>query len=404
MMALGGMALLLLMGAVLRAVVTREPLGDSLASPTSFFFALGLLFASSLGFAGVVLGTSLLVCARLLPRPDPPVFRSFPLSVGVVGVIIIARPWFPTCWDEFVWLAKARLESLEFGAGVRAALDASLHLVPPGYPPLWPSAVGWIALGEDRLETHVVAAALLVVLCVATAAEAWVTLLRDSLKWPVALALVIAAPFVWVHARLVYVDLPIGLLGLAVLGFLLTDRLALACVVAVSMAGFKDEGLAHVLAATLGAVAVKGFRKTSLPWLLPAFLAGVAVVTWRWLLAKNGVVVVDHALSAPAFSWASTFGSLLVKHASDVWTWGVFWAVSLGVLFSTASSTQARALRWALLAGFGFVAVALFFGPERVRVFAENGTLINRLLVQLWPTAAVMISVKLTNPPTAATA
>lgn len=397
MMALGGLALLLVMGAVLRAVVTREPLSDSLVSPTSFFFSLGLLFASSLGFAGVVLGTSLLVCARLLPRPAPPLERSFPLAVGVVGVIIVARPWLPTCWDEFVWLAKARFESLEFGAGVRAALDASARLVPAGYPPLWPSAVGWISLGEDRLETHVIAAALLVVVCVATAAEAWVTLLRESLRWPVALPLLIAAPFVWVHARLVYVDLPIGLLGLAVLGFLLTDRLALACVVAVSMAGFKDEGLAHVLATTLGALAVKGFRKTSLPWLLPAGLAGVAVVTWRWLLAKHGVVVVDHALSAPAFSWAATFGSLVVKHASDVWTWGVFWAVSLGVFLSASSSEHGRALRWALLAGFGFVAVALFFGPERVRVFAENGTLINRLLIQLWPTAAVMTAVKLTS-------
>ncbi len=68
------------------------------------------------------------------------------------------------------------------------------------------------------------------------------------------------------------------------------------------------------------------------------------------------------------------------------------------MFFSAASSDQGRALRWALLAGFGFVAVALFFGPERVRVFAENGTLINRLLIQLGPTAAVMISVKLTSP------
>lgn len=401
MMALGGIALLLLMGAVLRAIVTRESLAASLVSPTSLFFSLGLLFASSLGFAGVVLGTSLLVCARLLPRADQPVSSALPLSVGVVGVVIIARPWFPTSWDEFVWLAKARFESLEFGAGVRAALDANSHLVPAGYPPLWPAAVGWISLGEDRLETHVIAAALLVLLCVATAAEAWVPLLRESLKWPVALAVGIAAPFVWVHARLVYVDLPIGLLGLAVLGFLLTDRLALACVVAVSMAGFKDEGLAHVLAATLGALAVKGFKKTSLPWLMPAFLAGVAVVTWRWLLAKHGVVVVDHALSTPAFSWASTFGALMLNHAADLSTWGVFWAVSLGVFLSAAATDESRALRWSLLAGFGFVAVALFFGPERVRVFAENGTLINRLLIQLWPTAAVMISVKLTNSPTA---
>ena len=44
-----------------------------------------------------------------------------------------------------------------------------------------------------------------------------------------------------------------------------------------------------------------------------------------------------------------------------------------------------------LLLLFVFTAAALLSGPERVRVFAENGTLLNRLLLQLWPCAALVV-------------
>jgi hypothetical protein len=395
MIALAGLGLLHVMGAVLRALVLRARVRDSLATPSSMFLALGLLYASALGFAGVVLGTALLVCARLLPRPaDEPASRLLPWGALVVLVaVVLARPWVPTQWDEFVWLAKARFEAQGFGAGVRASLDASQHVIPAGYPPLWPSTVGWLSLGADALETHVAAASLLVCCCGFVAAEAWWRLLRGS-SGVVVLAVALAAPFVWVHARSVYVDLPVGLLAVAVLGFLLTDRLAPACAVAVALAGFKDEGFAHVVAATLGVLAIRGVRRPFLQWLAPALLAAVATVTWRWLLHQRGVAAVDHALGAPALDWAPTLARLLVHHATDLSTWGVFWAAALAAAASPTSLPPVRALRWAFVAGLAFVAGALLLGPERVRVFAENGTLLNRLLVQSWPTAALLLALR----------
>ena len=50
-----------------------------------------------------------------------------------------------------------------------------------------------------------------------------------------------------------------------------------------------------------------------------------------------------------------------------------------------------RALKVMLGLLLFFTAVALLAGPERVRVFAENGTLLNRVLLQLWPSAALLV-------------
>ncbi|MBL8918039.1 MAG: hypothetical protein JNJ54_04190 [Myxococcaceae bacterium] len=398
--AFAGAAFLQLMGAVLRALVLRARVRDSLVAPSSMFFALALLYASALGFAGVVLGSTLLVCARLLPRPvDAPARSLLPWgALAVVVALVLMRPWVPTHWDEFVWLAKARFEAHGFGAGVRASLDTAQHVIPAGYPPLWPAAVGWLSLGGDGLETHVAAASLLVCWCAAAAAEAWWPVLRRREAGLLALTVVAAAPLVWVHVRSVYVDLPVGLLTVALLGFLLTDRIAPACVLAVVLTGFKDEGVAHVLAATLGLFASRTVKRPVLPWLTPALLALVAAVTWRWLLHRHGVGVIDHAAHAPVVEWLPTLGRLLVHHVTDLPTWGVFWAVAVGALVSASMTPQVKALRWTFIAGLVFLVAALVTGPERVRVFAENGTLLNRMLMQSWPAAALLLVLRLNAP------
>jgi hypothetical protein len=400
MMAFAGLLFLHVLGSVLRAIAARERLTEALGSPASALLALGMLYSSALGFVGVVLGSALLVCVRLAPRPPSQRSERLPLfALAALALVMLARPWVPTFWDEFVWLGKARLESLGFGAGVRASLDASQHLVPAGYPPLWPLAVGWVSLGVDALEVHVVAASLLVWLCAAVALEAWWPRLEDAAGARlVTVAVALSTPFVLVHLRSVYVDLPVGLLGLALLGFLVTERLPLACVVAVVLAGVKDEGLTHVLAATLGALAVHGVRRPVLQWASPAVLAVIAVVTWRWLLHTHGVVASDHALASPEFGWVGTFGALLVKHALDVWTWGVFWPVCLAMAAARGERLEARGLGFALVANLAFMMVALLVGPERVRVFAENGTLLNRLLMQLWPLGVLVIWFGLSAP------
>ncbi|MDP2273254.1 MAG: hypothetical protein Q8N23_13235 [Archangium sp.] len=393
MIAILGLALFHLAGSAIRQLTTRCGWGVALRSPSSAWFAIAVAYACSLGVAGVgiLLGLALLVTQGGSFTPA----RIGRVWWGLFG-LVLARPLVPTWWDEFVWLGKARFESLGFGAGVQAALDPAQHVIPAGYPPLWPSAVGWLSLGHDALSTQVLAASLLVLLCAATALET-LSLSRPRL---LVIAVLASAPFVWLHARSTYVDLPIGLLGLAVVGLLLrtTDGRPplLAAALAVVLAGFKDEGLAQVIAATGAALLVQGFRKWRLA--LPALLALLTMATWRWLVHSHGVPLFDHALGVPQWNWIPRLVELLAFHASDVFTWGVFWAVTLAVVLTPSKDPAVRTLRvmWVLL--LLFTVVALLAGPERVRVFAENGTLLNRLLLQLWPCAAVMVIAGLPAP------
>jgi len=388
-----GLLALHLMGAVMMALAARVRVLDALRSASSAWVAVAMLFAASLGPAGLLVGGALLAVLFASRSVLPSLTRGMPWTVlAVVALLVLARPWVPTQWDEFIWLAKARLESQGFGAGVTAALDPALHVLPPGYPPLWPEAVSWVALGSDALEAQVLAGSLLLVLALGSAMEAWWPVVRRARPMVlISLAATCTAPLVWVHLRSVYVDLPLGLLALALLGFLCSGRPGLASVVAVVMAGLKDEGLPQVLAATVGAMAVMGVQRPLLPRLAPAGLAVLVVMTWRLLLARHDITVVDHALATPAWAWAPDLVRLLVLHAADVFSWGVFWAVVLSVALMRRDSPSVIALSWSLLASLAFIAAALLAGPERVRVFAENGTLINRLLMQLWPTAALLV-------------
>lgn len=394
MTALLGMALFHVLGATTRQLLTRCGWRAALSSPSSAWFAIALGFALSLGPAGIVILLGLLAGWFVARRLDPSAAqRPLPLggrgsALAVVSLIVLARPLAPTWWDEFVWLGKARFESLGLGLGVQAALDPAQHVIPAGYPPLWPSLVGWISLGQDSLTAHVLAATLIVLLCAATALES----LNVERPRVLVVAVLMAAPLVWAHARSTYVDLPVGLLGLAIAGLLLSadDRPPLlAAVIAVALTGFKDEGLAQVLAATAAAMVVQGFRKWRLA--LPLFLAAVTMAIWRWLVHDNGVPLFDHALGFPEWRWIPKLLELLSLHASDVFSWGVFWAVTLGVALRPSRDPTVRAMRVMLLLLLLFTAGALLAGPERVRVFAENGTLLNRLLLQLWPCAAVLV-------------
>jgi len=387
--ALLGLGVLHLGGALLLSWVT--PLGFSAAirSPSSAWVSLALLYALSLGLAGVPL-LVMLAGAAWLARHEAPVQSKTPwLVLGLLGVAVLARPWVPTLWDEFVWLAKARFESLGFGASVAAALNPQEHLIPPGYPPLWPAAVGWLALGRDSLDAHVVAGSLVLLLSAGAALESVVLALGARRPSGVVLAvLLVSTPFLWVHLRSTYVDLPMGLLAVALLASLLVpSRLVVATVLAVVLVSVKDEGVAHVAAATVSALLVRRRREV----VVPAAAGLVAVMTWRLLASSHGVVIVDHAFAAPAWGWVPVLGRLLLLHATDLFTWGVFWAVAVACLLQRPRLELQRALRVMLSASLGLLSAALLVGPERVRAFAENGTLLNRLLVQLWPAACVVV-------------
>lgn len=390
MIAFLGLALFHLAGASIRQLATQCGWGAALRSPSSAWFAIALAYAVSLGVGGVGILVGLAVVTALSgPQVSPPEGRG--RYVALLGIVVLARPWVPTWWDEFVWLGKARFESLGFGAGVQAALDPAQHVIPAGYPPLWSSSVGWLSLGHDALSTHVLAASLLLLLCAATALEN-VIVERPRL---VAMIVLAAAPLVWAHARSTYVDLPLGLLGLAFVGLLLRAEgrpPLLTAVLAICLTGFKDEGLAQVLAATFAVLLVQGVRKWRLA--LPALLALLTMITWRWLVHSHGIPLFDHALGVPQWDWIPRLVQLLALHATDIFSWGVFWAVTLGVVLMPSNDPAVRTLRAMLGLLLLFTAAALLMGPERVRVFAENGTLLNRLLLQFWPSAAVLVALR----------
>ncbi len=387
-----GLAFFHLVGALLRAALGRVDWRQTVRSPASAWFGLTVLYGASLGVVGIglMLGLAIWLWFARKPLAQRPV-RYLWLSIAVVAVLILARPWVPTMWDEFVWLSKSRLEVLGFATGTRAALDVTQQLVPQGYPPLWATIVGWLSLGIDSLAADVTGGSLIVLLGAATAIEAWWERLRAAPTW--LLAALLATPMLWVHARSTYVDLPLGLLGLALLGHLIAGEFALATVLAVMLSGLKDEGLAHVMAVSIGVLAVTTPRSFKL---LAAPIAGVVTTgLWRVLTHLHGVVNEDHALTTPLWRWLPELGRLMVQHASDLATWGVFWSVSLTCLLIAPRTSVNRALRWALVLNFAFTSLALLCGPEQVRVFAENGTLLNRLLMQWWPYAAALVLIAL---------
>jgi hypothetical protein len=415
------LALAQLVGALLRAAPAfargqeapghaRRAFLAALASPASALVALALTYGASLGLAGAPL-VAALAAALLWPlRSDEPeeiAALPRPVAFTCAGVLaaVLARPMVPTCWDEFVWLGKARFESEGFGAGVRAALDPAAHLMPPGYPTLWPAASGWLALGADDLGAITGGASTLVALAVALFLERAARAVRAaegaeegsaSLGLFRGAALAIAAPIVLVHLRTTYVDLPLGLLGAALFFELAASSASPSPVVAASLAvalvGIKDEGAAHLAAAVLGAAYARGVRLRDLPRAF-AFTVGagaVALGTWQLLVSAHGIGR-DHGGFSPAISWAARLPLLLAAHATELTSWGLVWPAVVVAGVHARRERPARAIGIALAVNLACVAAMLAFGPPRVRAFAENGTLLNRVLVQLWPLGAALV-------------
>lgn len=384
-----GLVLFQLLGSILRRWATGCDWRLAMKAPSSAWVALLGCYLTALGPIGLAGAACLLLAARRTSTPTP--LPSFPWKwLAFVALISLARPWIPLMWDEFVWLGKARLEVEGWGHSVAAAMSPELHLIPAGYPPLWPAAVGWLTLGHDSVDAHVVAAGLLTLWSFGAAIEPilhwnWTRPFRAG--W----ALLCVCPLVFIHWRSAYVDLPVGFLGLAVWGWMnMKDRVPwIAGVLAMVLVSIKDEGLAHlaaIAAATLWCFGISQWRRA---WPLGCGLVVFSV--WRWLVHHHGVTVVDHALDWPDWQWAIHYVRLLALHATDVYSWGLFWVASTVVLLSFESDGATRSLRATLLLLVLLTGLGLIAGSERVRVFAENGSLLNRVLIQWWPYAAAAL-------------
>jgi hypothetical protein len=368
---------------------------------------------------------------RFLEGPgDRRVGLAFGIAAAALAVIVICRPPALAYWDSFVWLGKGRIESSGWGALKAASLDRTADVIPAGYPMFWPLASSWLSMGGRSMDALAAGAAAMTLLAVMLFLDAVAATFserasglpapgdhqrHDRPRWaPLALALVAITPLVFVHLRSAYADLPVGLLA-ATCTLRLSrslDRtgvrsgdLAVACLAAAALAGLKDEGMAHVAALAVAVISLQLVSRERLP-LAPALAVMAAAAIpfngWRMLLRAHGIVDSDHRPSAPDFAAAGTVGHTVLHHLADTRSWGALWPIAFGcaflVLLRVRGGTFGAAARFAAMA---FVAegamlyAALLFGPDRVRVFAFEGTLVNRLLIQLTPPAGVLLTLAL---------
>jgi hypothetical protein len=385
--------------------------GALLALEAVFLAVLGLvpLLVFIAVLAGIALGQRTWArspsVALARPRRRPAVVVAFALACVALAVAFVAlRPPVPLYWDEFIWLGKARLVAQGAGTLRDATLDARV-VVPAGYPLFWPIAVGWLAAHRTDAATLVVAARTLV----ATTAVIYLGALGARARhrgWVFATAAVgvVAAPFVFVHLRSVYVDLPVGLLT-AALGALLVvpasrSSALVVAVVAAALASAKDEGFVHVAVvasiATIPALRARDASRLLSP--LAAWLgAAVPFLAWRVLLVEHGATDPDHGLGLPDVTTVLPLLRIFASHALDVQSWGLFWPIVAGVALSEATRRDARGAAARLFASMlacdvAAVFVGLTACPERVHEFAEGGTLVGRLLLQEVPLAIVMVA------------
>ena len=279
------------------------------------------------------------------------------------------------------------------------ALDPQSELVPRGYPVIAAVLEACFAMRDDSLASLVSGGTALVVAVLAL----YVLLLdrgaASAFEERATLVVLACTPLAWVHLRSVQLDLPIGLLvGALVLAIERADqndRLGIpAAVVAALLLGIKDEGLSAALAVAI-ALGTWGAspRARRAAWLAFASLAS-AVIVFRVRLLLAGSANDDHTLgTATPGAIVPLLGDAL-RDASDLQTWGLVPSIALAAcLVALRPGTPDRARKLALLLALHSLGllVALVVGPQQVRDFAFEGTLLDRLGLQLLPTAALLI-------------
>ena len=363
-------------------------------------------------------------------------------------LVVICRPATPAYWDSFVWLAKARIESGGWGALRAAALDQSTDVVPSGYPLLWPLAASWLSMGGRSMEA----------LAAGAAAMTLVTLMLflDAAAAPGRAAGALGAAAArgraprdagrrraragvggrsrpdragprsaWASSRsrrsssctsgpptriCPWGSWPrrarCGSRAASNAAGTRPATSAVAAMTAAALAGMKDEGMAHVAALVVALIVVKvwklwsGERLPLAPGIAVLAAAAIPFNGWRLLLASHHVVDADHAPSTPDFHAAGAIGRTVLAHLADTRSWGALWPIAFAcaALVLARGNTFRSATRlatFAFLAEGALLVSAILFGPARVRVFAFEGTLVNRLLLQLAPAAGVMLMLAL---------
>lgn len=320
-------------------------------------------------------------------------------AILVASAVAILRPPAPIFWDESVWLAKARVACEGGAVLIERALDPHSELAPRGYPIIGAVLEACFALRDDSLASLVGGGTALVLSVLALHAlllgRAAASVFEERATW-----LVLACtPLVWVHLRSVQLDLPLGLLVAALVLAIeradAGDRVGVPAAVTIALLlGIKDEGIVGALAVAL-ALGTRGasVRARQAAWIAFACLAA-SVAVFRLRLHLVGSANDDHSPGAVAFGAVLPLLGDALRDASDLQTWGLVPSVALAaclVTLRSATSDRARSVaRVLVLFALGLLA-ALVIGPPQVRDFAFEGTLLDRMGLELLPTAALLI-------------
>jgi len=377
------------LGGALGGGAVRWPLRCLVVGAIVYLFLIG----GWLVLPGVVLAAWLGRRAPAVARDDRGALAAAVAALVVALALGVLRPAYPLYWDAFVWLGKARLAARHFGALRELALTPGSGVIPSGYPLFYPAAAAW--LGGMRDDAAAVVAGATAFKLVAL----WLfaTALAAAPRGRAALVLLVlfATPLWLVHLRSTYVDLSIGLFAASLL-LLVHDARSLVGIAAVAivLTGTKDEGFAHVVAVG-GVMLVAGGSGRRRAALIAIGAATVAFLLWHGQLALHHVAR-DHALGPPALAALPALGRALAVALGDFVSWGALWPLVLAALIVLVRrrSTHRDAVLYAevLAAEAALFALAIACGSERVRAFAVGGTLVNRLLVQLAPTAALLVA------------
>lgn len=325
-----------------------------------------------------------------------------------LAAMLVDRASTPCFWDAFVWLAKARYAAGGLGELITGGLHTTRPpFIPSGYPLFEPLSVALLAGFSARPESVVAGAIGLEILATALflcaiADDDRASPERRAKQLATVAFVLLASPLVFVHLRSAYVDLPLGLLVGAFAVLLRRPGAGVACAVtAVAAAALKDEGMVHVGAITLvGAFyGLTGDREDALVRRSIACGASAAAVmaAWHLRLHLSGIANTDHAIWLPDWHRVVPLAASALGHLFEVRSWGALAALGVGGTVAVAVKPRSapRDAAWfaSLLAADGLVLfVALLATPGRVMEFATEGTLLNRLGMQLAPLAALLVA------------
>jgi hypothetical protein len=390
-----------------RRSVVRWPL-LALATFVGCYLMFAIPTLAVAGIVGLALRRRPPPSAEAQPRSRAPLAALAATSLAFLAATLVDRASTPCFWDAFVWLAKARYAAGGLGALVKGGLHTTVPpFIPSGYPLLEPLSVALLAGFSPRPES-VVAGAIgleilmtLLYLCAIADDERVSPSCRAKRLATVALAL-LASPLVLVHLRSAYVDLPLGLLVGAFAVLLPRPGAGVACaVVAVAAAALKDEGMVHIGAITLVGVLYGLDRRRDEALVRRSIACGLSaaavMAAWHLRLRMSGIANTDHALSLPDWHRLSPLAKAALAHLFEVRSWGALGVLGVGgtVAVMVKPRSAPRDAAWfasLLLADSAVLFGALLATPGRVMEFATEGTLLNRLAMQLAPLAALLIA------------